>query len=102
MGNTSPGEIRIDTDVLVLGAGAAGCLAAYGAKEQGIQNVTLVDKGALSVAAAPGQGRIISAPTSIPDPSGTPMRRPRPFTADQDGVWGTPSRRRPSRESWVP
>ena len=57
MGNTSPGEIRIDTDVLVLGAGAAGCLAAYGAKEQGIQNVTLVDKGALVSCGCTGAGQ---------------------------------------------
>ena len=57
MGTKSPGEIRINTDVLVLGAGAAGCLASYGAKEQGIENVTLVDKGALVSCGCTGAGQ---------------------------------------------
>jgi succinate dehydrogenase/fumarate reductase flavoprotein subunit len=57
MGTKSPGEIRINTDVLVLGAGAAGCLAAYGAREQGVQNVTLLDKGALISCGCTGAGQ---------------------------------------------
>jgi len=57
MGTKTHGEIRIQTDVLVLGAGAAGCLAAYGAREQGIQSVTLVDKGALVSCGCTGAGQ---------------------------------------------
>jgi adenylylsulfate reductase subunit A len=49
-------EIMIDTDVLVLGAGAAGCLAAFGAREQGAR-VTLVDKGALVSCGCTGAGQ---------------------------------------------
>jgi succinate dehydrogenase/fumarate reductase flavoprotein subunit len=50
------GEIRIHTDVLVLGAGAAGCLAAYGAREKGAR-VTMVDKGALISCGCTGAGQ---------------------------------------------
>lgn len=50
------GEIRINTDVLVLGAGAAGCMAAYAAREQGAR-VTLVDKGALVSCGCTGAGQ---------------------------------------------
>ncbi len=39
-----PEENVVETDVLVLGGGIAGCFAAIKAKEQGV-NVTLVDKG---------------------------------------------------------
>ena len=49
-------EIKIDTDVLVLGAGAAGCLAAFGAREKGAR-VTLVDKGALVSCGCTGAGQ---------------------------------------------
>jgi succinate dehydrogenase/fumarate reductase flavoprotein subunit len=50
------GEIRINTDVLVLGGGAAGCLAAYAAREQGAK-VTIVDKGALVSCGCTGAGQ---------------------------------------------
>ncbi|MDD5206183.1 MAG: FAD-dependent oxidoreductase, partial [Desulfobacterales bacterium] len=50
------GEIRINTDVLVLGAGAAGCLAAYAARQQGAR-VTIVDKGALISCGCTGAGQ---------------------------------------------
>jgi len=49
-------EIRIETDVLVLGAGAAGCLAAFGAREQGA-GVVIVDKGALGSCGCIGAGQ---------------------------------------------
>ena len=49
-------EILLDTDVLVLGAGAAGCLAAYGAREQGAE-VVIVDKGALVSCGCTGAGQ---------------------------------------------
>ncbi|MFH1489267.1 MAG: FAD-dependent oxidoreductase, partial [Pseudomonadota bacterium] len=49
-------EITMETDVLVLGAGAAGCLAAYGAREQGAE-VILVDKGALISCGCTGAGQ---------------------------------------------
>ena len=49
-------EIRIETDVLVLGAGAAGCLAAYGAREQEAK-VVIVDKGALASCGCTGGGQ---------------------------------------------
>lgn len=49
-------EIRLETDVLVLGAGAAGCLAAYGAREQGVR-VIIVDKGALVSCGCTGAGQ---------------------------------------------
>ena len=35
MEDAAANEIKMETDVLVLKAGAAGCLAAYGAREQG-------------------------------------------------------------------
>lgn len=56
MEKSTPGEVRIDTDVLVLGAGAAGCLAAYGAREQGAKT-TIVDKGALISCGCTGAGQ---------------------------------------------
>jgi hypothetical protein len=93
MGNTSPGEIRIDTDVLVLGAGAAGCLAAYGAKEQGIQNVTLVDKGALVSCGCTGAGQDHFGAHLNTGPDWDTDEAATTFTADQDGVWGTSERR---------
>lgn len=49
-------EIRVETDVLVLGAGAAGCLAAIGAREQGVK-VVIVDKGALASCGCIGAGQ---------------------------------------------
>jgi len=42
-----PLENVVETDVLVIGGGMAGCFAAIKAKEQGI-DVTLVDKGYVS------------------------------------------------------
>lgn len=57
MATKNPCEIRIETDVLVLGAGAAGCLAAYSAREQGVRSVTLVDKGALVSCGCTGAGQ---------------------------------------------
>lgn len=51
-----PNEINMETEVLVLGAGAAGCLAAYGAREQGAR-VTIVDKGALVSCGCTGAGQ---------------------------------------------
>ena len=56
MEERSVNEIRLETDVLVLGAGAAGCLAAFGAKEQGAR-VILVDKGALVSCGCTGAGQ---------------------------------------------
>ncbi len=56
MEKSTPGEVRIDTDVLVLGAGAAGCLAAYAAREQGAKT-TIVDKGALISCGCTGAGQ---------------------------------------------
>lgn len=56
MKETQQGEIRIETDVLVLGAGAAGCLAAYAAREQGAR-VVIVDKGALISCGCTGGGQ---------------------------------------------
>ncbi len=44
------------TDVLVLGAGAAGCLAAVGAREQGAE-VIIVDKGSLISCGCTGAGQ---------------------------------------------
>jgi succinate dehydrogenase/fumarate reductase flavoprotein subunit len=52
----APGEIRIETDVLVLGAGAAGCLAAFEAREKGAR-VVIVDKGALVSCGCTGAGQ---------------------------------------------
>ena len=45
----------VETDVLVLGGGAAGCLAAIGAAERGVR-VTLVEKGATVASGAAGSG----------------------------------------------
>lgn len=56
MGKEEATEIRTETDVLVLGAGAAGCLAAFGAREQGAE-VVLVDKGALVSCGCTGAGQ---------------------------------------------
>ncbi len=56
MEKSTPGEVRIDTDVLVLGAGAAGCLAAYGARKQGART-TIVDKGAMISCGCTGAGQ---------------------------------------------
>ena len=49
-------EITMETDVLVLGAGAAGCLAAFGAREQGAK-VIMVDKGSLVSCGCTGAGQ---------------------------------------------
>jgi succinate dehydrogenase/fumarate reductase flavoprotein subunit len=49
-------QLTMETDVLVLGAGAAGCLAAFGAREQGA-DVILVDKGALVSCGCTGAGQ---------------------------------------------
>jgi succinate dehydrogenase/fumarate reductase flavoprotein subunit len=49
-------EIKMETDVLVLGAGAAGCLAAFGAKKLGAK-VIIVDKGALVSCGCTGAGQ---------------------------------------------
>jgi adenylylsulfate reductase subunit A len=56
VGKASLSDITIETDVLVLGAGAAGCLAAYAAREQGAK-VTIVDKGALISCGCTGGGQ---------------------------------------------
>ena len=56
MDKTELKEITMETDVLVLGAGAAGCLAAYGAKQEGAR-VLLVDKGALISCGCTGAGQ---------------------------------------------
>lgn len=56
MEEAATNEIRMETDVLVLGAGAAGCLAAYGAREQGAR-VIIVDKGALVSCGCTGAGQ---------------------------------------------
>ncbi|MEJ2723718.1 MAG: FAD-dependent oxidoreductase [Deltaproteobacteria bacterium] len=56
MERSTPGGVRIDTEVLVLGAGAAGCLAAYAAREQGAK-VTILDKGALISCGCTGAGQ---------------------------------------------
>ncbi|MBW2066967.1 MAG: FAD-dependent oxidoreductase [Deltaproteobacteria bacterium] len=56
MEETRPKEIHMETDVLVLGAGAAGCLAAYGAREQGAR-VIIVDKGSLVSCGCTGAGQ---------------------------------------------
>ncbi|MBW1801436.1 MAG: FAD-binding protein, partial [Deltaproteobacteria bacterium] len=48
-------EIRIETDILILGSGAAGCGAAIGAREQGARTV-LVDKGKLESSGCLGGG----------------------------------------------
>jgi adenylylsulfate reductase subunit A len=45
----------IETDILILGSGAAGCGAAIGAKEQGAR-VLLVDKGRLESSGCLGGG----------------------------------------------
>lgn len=37
--------VKIDTDILVVGGGAAGCFAAIKAREAGARNIILVDKG---------------------------------------------------------
>ncbi|MBI2851197.1 MAG: FAD-binding protein [Chloroflexi bacterium] len=45
-----------ETDVLILGAGAAGCLAAIGAREQGAE-VTIVEKGQIDSSGCCGGGQ---------------------------------------------
>ena len=52
----SRNETYMEADVLVLGAGAAGCLAAYAAREQG-KRVIIVDKGALISCGCTGAGQ---------------------------------------------
>ncbi|MFB3884924.1 MAG: FAD-dependent oxidoreductase [Thermodesulfobacteriota bacterium] len=49
-------KIRMETDVLILGAGAAGCAAAIAAREQGAKTI-LVDKGALVSCGSTGGGQ---------------------------------------------
>ena len=49
-------EIRMESDVLVLGAGAAGCAAAIAAREQGAKTI-IVDKGALVSCGCTGGGQ---------------------------------------------
>ena len=51
----------VDADVLVLGAGAAGCLAAVAAREKGAKKVVIVDKGAVVSCGCTGTARTISA-----------------------------------------
>jgi adenylylsulfate reductase subunit A len=48
---------EIEADVLVLGAGAAGCLASIGAREQGAEKVVIVDKGAVISCGCTGAGQ---------------------------------------------
>ncbi len=48
--------ITMETDVLVLGAGAAGCLAAIGAREKGAK-VLIVDKGSVISCGCTGAGQ---------------------------------------------
>ncbi|MEM1158382.1 MAG: FAD-dependent oxidoreductase [Verrucomicrobiota bacterium] len=43
--NTSQIPVAVETDVLVMGAGSAGCSAALAARETGNVRVTLIDKG---------------------------------------------------------
>jgi succinate dehydrogenase/fumarate reductase flavoprotein subunit len=50
-----PADKVVETDVLVLGSGAAGCGAAFAAKENGVK-VTLVDKGKLESSGNLGGG----------------------------------------------
>jgi succinate dehydrogenase/fumarate reductase flavoprotein subunit len=57
-------EITIETDVLVVGGGIAGCFAAIKAKEKGV-DVVLVDKASVSRSggtAAAGAGYMIFNP----------------------------------------
>ena len=49
-------EITMETDVLILGAGAAGCLAAVGAREKGAK-VLIVDKGSVISCGCTGAGQ---------------------------------------------
>jgi succinate dehydrogenase/fumarate reductase flavoprotein subunit len=49
-------QITMETDVLVLGAGAAGCLAAIGAREKGV-SVLIVDKGSVISCGCTGAGQ---------------------------------------------
>ena len=49
-------EINLATDVLILGAGAAGCLAAIGAREKGAE-VMIIDKGSLISCGCTGAGQ---------------------------------------------
>lgn len=53
--STHPLGTLIETDVLVIGAGASGCGAAIGAKEQGL-DVVLMDKGKLESSGCIGGG----------------------------------------------
>ncbi len=56
MADTDHKEIHFETEVLILGAGAAGCLAAIGAREQGA-GVIIVDKGSLISCGCTGAGQ---------------------------------------------
>ena len=49
-------QITTETDVLILGAGAAGCLAAIGAREKGAK-VLVVDKGSVISCGCTGAGQ---------------------------------------------
>jgi succinate dehydrogenase/fumarate reductase flavoprotein subunit len=48
---------EIEADVLVLGAGAAGCLASIGARERGAEKVVIVDKGNVISCGCAGAGQ---------------------------------------------
>ncbi len=50
----------IETDLLIIGSGFAGLWAAIAAKDNGVENVTLVDKGAIGMS---GQSRMAAGAT---------------------------------------
>ncbi len=50
-------QIHLEADVLVLGAGAAGCMAAIGAIEKGCSKVIIVDKGPIDSCGCCGAGQ---------------------------------------------
>ena len=53
---TKPKRETIDTDLLIIGGGAAGCMAAIGAKEQGDLDVTVLEKAEISRSGDIGAG----------------------------------------------
>lgn len=68
----NPQIIRLETDLLILGTGAAGCGAALAAREAGVKTL-MVDKGKLESSGCLGGGNDhlwpCSAPTSRKTPS---------------------------------
>lgn len=53
---TKPKRETIQTDLLIIGGGAAGCMAAIGAKEQGDLDVTVLEKAEISRSGDIGAG----------------------------------------------